>query len=432
MAVKLNNIKLAKRLNITQHSIDINVSGVGLGTLAVTKTAEIQFKSRFNAFQSQIECLIGRTITQNLPLATIPPSNIVIPENIKIADLNFNIPSEIELLIGADTFWQLICVGQIRVAKNAPLFQKTYLGWILAGRVTIENSKSSDKYCNLSIMKELNENLTRFWAIEGEPEKPHQSIKGQECEALFLSTTRRNEQGRLIVTLPVKQDKLAALGSSHDIAVKRFASVERKFQRDPELKKEYVEFMREYLRLGHMRKIIDPSKETNAMPQYYMPHHAVVMPTSATTRVPVVFDASAKSDFNVSLNDALKIGPVLQDELLSTLVRFRSFQIALVADIAKMYRQVLVEESQTPLQRIVWREDPNEPLNVYELFTVTYGTASASFLAIRSLRYIAEIQSNKSLLEQRLRHAISMLTTCSQKQILLKKPELLKRKPPPH
>ncbi|XP_038116813.1 uncharacterized protein LOC119769011 [Culex quinquefasciatus] len=55
-----------------------------------------------------------------------------------------------------------------------------------------------------------------------------------------------------------------------------------------------------------------------------------------------------------------------------------------------MYRQVRVHPSDTPYQRIFWRKDPNERLRVLELNTVTYGTASAPFLATRCLVEQAE------------------------------------------
>lgn len=53
-------------------------------------------------------------------------------------------------------------------------------------------------------------------------------------------------------------------------------------------------------------------------------------------------------------------------------------------DIAKMYRQVLVEEDQVALQRIVWRED-SEAIKSYEILTITYETVPASFLVMKSI-----------------------------------------------
>lgn len=97
----------------------------------------------------------------------------------------------------------------------------------------------------------------------------------------------------------------------------------------------------------------------------------------------------------MSLNNALKIGPVLQDELFIILLRFRTFRIALTADIAKLYRQVLVHPKDSPLQRFLWREEPSAPLKVCELRTVTYGTASASYLTIKALRDLAETEADE-------------------------------------
>lgn len=73
-------------------------------------------------------------------------------------------------------------------------------------------------------------------------------------------------------------------------------------------------------------------------------------------------------------------------------------------DIAKMYRQVLINTVQRSLQRILVRDDPSETLKTYELNTVTYGQASANFLAIRCLFQLAnEIQESKPHIARILR-----------------------------
>ena len=55
-----------------------------------------------------------------------------------------------------------------------------------------------------------------------------------------------------------------------------------------------------------------------------------------------------------------------------------------------MYRQILVNPKDSNLQRIVWRDAPHKELQHYALRTVTYGTASASFLATRCLAQVAQ------------------------------------------
>lgn len=54
-----------------------------------------------------------------------------------------------------------------------------------------------------------------------------------------------------------------------------------------------------------------------------------------------------------------------------------------------MYRQIWVSPNHTDFQRIVWRENPDCTLKHYRLLTVTYGTSSAPFLAVRVLKQLA-------------------------------------------
>jgi hypothetical protein len=58
-----------------------------------------------------------------------------------------------------------------------------------------------------------------------------------------------------------------------------------------------------------------------------------------------------------------------------------------------MYHQVRIHQVDRRLQRIFWRRYAEEPLRTYELSTVTYGTASAPYLATRCLQQLAEDES---------------------------------------
>ena len=67
-----------------------------------------------------------------------------------------------------------------------------------------------------------------------------------------------------------------------------------------------------------------------------MPMHAV-KDSSVTTKLIVVFDASAKTSTDVSLNDTLMVGPMVHSSLVDVLLRFRLHPIALMAEVSKMY-----------------------------------------------------------------------------------------------
>ncbi|XP_062713683.1 uncharacterized protein LOC134290538 [Aedes albopictus] len=141
--------------------------------------------------------------------------------------------------------------------------------------------------------------------------------------------------------------------------------------------------MEEYFQLGHMRKVKSATVSSN---HCYLPHHPVVKETSTTTKVRVVFNASSKTSTRVTLNDALLVGPIIRDDLRSIIMRSRTKQVMLVADVEKMFRQIWVDEEDRTLQSILWRSSPEEESSTFELNTVTYGTKPAPFLATRLLK----------------------------------------------
>jgi hypothetical protein len=172
--------------------------------------------------------------------------------------------------------------------------------------------------------------------------------------------------------------------------------METKFKRDPQLQFEYNNFMNEYLALGHLEQV--PVSEAVNISDYascFLPHHAVFKKDSTTTNLRVVFDGSCHTTNGKSLNDNLFSGPALQQELFSILARFRTHQYVLTADIAKMYRQILVDCDDRNYQLIVWRKRPDLPIETFRLKTVTYGLACSPYLAIRCLHEVAKVNSSQ-------------------------------------
>lgn len=140
----------------------------------------------------------------------------------------------------------------------------------------------------------------------------------------------------------------------------------------------YIQFLQEYVNLGHMRLLKNDDGSG-----YYLPHHAILKQDSLTTKLGGMFDGSASTSTGLSLNNTLMKGPIIQDDLLSIIMRFRTYNYVLTADIEKMYRQVNVQEQDTKFQKILWRSNSDDPVDTYTLQTVTYGATSAPFLAIR-------------------------------------------------
>ena len=83
-----------------------------------------------------------------------------------------------------------------------------------------------------------------------------------------------------------------------------------------------------------------PDDCTNTL-KHYIAHHEVLTPEKTTTKLRIVFDASAKTRRkNQSLNESLHRGPVILEDLCGLLLRFRLHKVALVADVEKAFLQV--------------------------------------------------------------------------------------------
>ena len=123
--------------------------------------------------------------------------------------------------------------------------------------------------------------------------------------------------------------------------------------------------MQKYLDLKHME------------PTYYTPR--------LTTKLRVVFNASACLPRQTSLNDHLLSGPKLQRYPVTILLNFQLYPFVLTADIKMIYQQILVRDAHCVYQRLIWRFSPQDPFQDYRLKTVTYGISSVPYFAIRVL-----------------------------------------------
>ncbi|XP_028170934.1 uncharacterized protein LOC114360418 [Ostrinia furnacalis] len=146
-----------------------------------------------------------------------------------------------------------------------------------------------------------------------------------------------------------------------------------------------------------------PQNELNNK-SVYLPHHAVVRTEKETTKTRVVFDASCKGSNNISLNDELMNGPVLQEDLRSIIMRWRMHKVCFVSDIEKMYRMILIQKEDADFQRVLWRQNTSisDEVKHYRLLTVTFGTASAPYLAIKTLMQLSEDEGEDHPIAKRI------------------------------
>lgn len=370
-------------------TIKTNVKISGLGSFTVgrsSKAVNIVIKSRNEMYEFSMQALVVPSISNKLPHSEVDWNNWSHLKGISLADPNFYKPGEIDILLGADLFYLLVEGRKKHGLPHEPVAIDSKLGWLVGGGSNNSNSQikiSRVWHTNVIIEEKtiLDQILRKFWEIEDTPEEKPFTQEELECEEHFIKNWGMNAEGRIVVRYPFKSPAVK-LGDSMQMAMRRFLQVEKRLKSNEEYYADYRKFMKDYEDLNHMIEVNPPTRNCT---RNYLPHHFVV--TAAKFRV--VFDASAKTSNGHSLNDSMMVGRIPQSSLIDMLIRFRTHKIAIIADIEKMYRQILVSPEDQNCQYIVWRKDQESELKHYKLLTVTYGTAAAPFLSTRSLQEIA-------------------------------------------
>ncbi|XP_022817401.1 uncharacterized protein LOC111350200 isoform X1 [Spodoptera litura] len=379
--------RAAQLLKLKRTPAQATVKGVGSTTTAVKHAAQIELRSRHDdSFKLQVKVYIMATrITTQLPSQTIPINNCSHLEGLKLADPSFNKPGRVDLLLGVEVCAQILRSEFIKGPPGSPCAQNTSLGWIIFGNVLNEGNNNDFIVMHHSL--DLNKMLKAMWELDNE-DKSKLTKDERKCEEIYQSTHSRTQHGQYIVKLPTKTNELKSIhGRTREIAMQRLYQLEKRLEKNATLKTEYIKVMEEYISMNHMEEV--PKEEMNS-DSYYLPHHAVVKEDKETTKVRIVFNASQKGNNYISLNDELLVGPQLQTDMRSLIMKFRMRKICFVADIQRMYRMILVTKEDRDLQRILWRNDPSQPVKDYRLTRVTFGTASAPYLAVRTLHQVAD------------------------------------------
>lgn len=218
--------------------------------------------SSIHTYSESLHCFVVPRITQMLPTTQVDYKTLDIPQNITLADPSFHTPSQVDMLLGADLFWSVLSSNNISLGKNKPTLGETKFGWLISGPIQSLHNNNDTVHCNHSTThydEQLQGQLTRFFELETVTEQKPTSNEERECERHFTQTTTREEDGRFVVTVPLRESP-QQLGDTYQQALSRFISLERRFKRDPSFKAQHDEFIREYISLGHMTENITPHK----------------------------------------------------------------------------------------------------------------------------------------------------------------------------
>lgn len=321
---------------------------------------------------------------------------------LKSLDLADSIPKEyettsVDLLIGNDYYLDLILSQKLEVSPGLYLLSSK-LGWILSGCTT--SSEENVNLPNMLVMTygvNLTEtslfqtcdaslpqkpNLEDFWNLESIGIKDKVLSSEDETAMASFKQSIKFEDGRYHVTWPWKNEELD-LPENKELAFGRLRSCLKRLKNKPEVLEKYDGVIQEQLSKGIVEKV--PDHASTGL-KHYIPHHAVITPQKTTTKLRVVYDASAKTlPEHKSLNECLYRGPVMLHDLCGILMRFRLHKVVLVSDIEKAFLQVALRPSERDVTRFLWLKEPSNPnltkdnIEEYRFARVPFGVISSPF-----------------------------------------------------
>ena len=162
----------------------------------------------------------------------------------------------------------------------------------------------------------------------------------------------------------------------------RLVSLLSRLRNYPGVIKEYHAVIQEQLNADIVERVEeDGAGEIGEV--HYLAHYPVVRQNKKTTKVRVVYDASARKNEGPSLNDCLYSGPPLSETIAYVLVRFRCHKTALVGDLGKAFMMISLAEDDRDALRFLWFDNPfsEEPkIIVLRFACVAFGLSSSPFL----------------------------------------------------
>ena len=105
-------------------------------------------------------------ITNHLRSNKIDISQMRHIQNLNIADPQFNVPSTIDVLLGADVIEEVMLDNRIK--DNGVYLRESIFGWIVSGPVKTTTADFEVNYfsCHVTMTPTTDSLLSKFWALE--------------------------------------------------------------------------------------------------------------------------------------------------------------------------------------------------------------------------------------------------------------------------
>ena len=291
-------------------------------------------------------------------------------KGVKIEDNDTRPQIPIHVVLGASEYATVKTSTAQRVGKpGQPVAEKTLLGWTLMspGRedvgspVLLTQSALVDyeQLCSLDVLGLADSHKNDQFEVYEE----------------FKEQLERSPAGWYETRLPWKVNH-PTLPTNETGSKRRLEQLVRKLERNGQYE-EYDSIIQDQLKEG----IVEPAPDVATGKEFYIPHKGVTRENAESTKLRIVYDASAREkDNQPSLNDCLNPGPPLQNRLWDILVRSRFHPVLLTGDLKKAFLQVRIKKEERDSLRFHWRPPSSSNTSVLRFTRALFGMTCSPFL----------------------------------------------------
>ena len=277
----------------------------------------------------------------------------------------------VHIILGASDYAKIKTENKPKIGRpGEPVAELTQFGWTIM---------SPGKEVNLSNMFLTQTSSTDYEElckldVLGLRDKP--SADRSDVYEEFKEQLTRSPEGWYETGLPWRGDH-PTLPNNKTGSLKRLDSTIRKLEQKGILE-QYDAIIKDQL----AENIVEPVGEHVVGREFYIPHKPVIRETAESTKLRIVYDASARAhDKAPSLNDCLHAGPPLQNQLWAVLVRARFHSVLTTGDMKQAFLQVRIREQDRDVMRFHWITDcETRRVETLRFTRALFGLAPSPFL----------------------------------------------------
>jgi hypothetical protein len=258
-------------------------------------------------------------------------------KGVTMCDNSTNKELPVHLILGSVQYATIKTKTPPRIGKpGEPIAELTKLGWTIvspggeAGMSKMLETQTTvldyDNLCRLDVL-----------GLQDHPTGDQTSVYDDFKEQLTRSPDGWYEIGQL--------------ANNNTDSLNSLDNLVKKLDKAAGMLESYDGIIRDQLEQG----IVEHVEEGLKGKEFYIPHKAVVRDAAESSKIRIVYDASAwPNERSPSLNECLETGPPLQNQLWSILVRNRFHPVALAGDLKQAFLQVCVREQDRNAMRFHW------------------------------------------------------------------------------